>query len=498
MKNILKCILLFSFFVNSQNIKISSDTIVKTFHETVIKNEKINYVAEAGTQPVWDDDGNVIASLFYTYYKRSYKESSRNNSNERPLIISFNGGPGSGSLWMHIGYTGPKILKIDDEGFPIQPYGVKDNPHSIIDVADIVFVNPVNTGFSRMVKNKKGEYPNREIFFGINSDIKYLANWINSFVSRKNRWESPKYLIGESYGGTRVMGLSYELQNKHWMYLNGVIMVSPADYKLYNTGNSVYSALNLPYYTATAWYHNTLDEDLQKKKLEDILPEAENFTINYLMPALAKGGFIKENDKISIAEKYSFFSGLDKKFILNNNLDVPSNYFWKELLKKKGGYTIGRLDSRYRGFDKKIAGSTPENNIELNSWNHSFTPAINYYLRNELNFKTDLKYYVFGPVNPWDRQNDNTRDNLRKAMAQNPFLKVLIQSGYYDGATNYFQAKYTMWQIDPSGRMKDRFYFNAYESGHMMYLRAEDLAKSNDDLREFISNSLTNGKPAKY
>ncbi len=334
MKNIFKCILLFSFFVNSQDIKISSDTIVKTFHETIIKNKKIDYVAEAGTQPVWDDDGNIIASLFYTYYKRSFKESSKNNSNERPLIISFNGGPGSGSLWMHIGYTGPKILKIDNEGFPIQPYGIKDNPYSIIDVADIVFVNPVNTGFSRMLKNKKGEYPNREIFFGINSDIKYLADWINSFVSRKNRWESPKYLIGESYGGTRVMGLSYELQNKHWMYLNGVIMVSPADYKLYKTGSPVYSALNLPYYTATAWYHKALNKDLQNKKLEDILPEAENFTINHLMPALAKGGFINDSERKSIAEKYSFFSGLDIKFVLNNNLDVPSNFFLERASKK--------------------------------------------------------------------------------------------------------------------------------------------------------------------
>ena len=150
------------------------------------------------------------------------------------------------------------------------------------------------------------------------------------------------------------------------------------------------------------------------------------------------------------------------------------------------------------GYHKREAGSSPDTNIELNSWNHSFTPAINYYVRNELKFETDIKYNVFGPVHPWDRENDKTRENLRKAMAQNPFLKVFIQSGYYDGATNYFQAKYTMWQVDPSGKMRDRFYFEGYRSGHMMYLRAEDLKKSNDDLREFIKNSSTNGMPAKY
>ena len=174
---------------------------------------------------------------------------------------------------------------------------------------------------------------------------------------------------------------------------------------------------------------------------------------------MQKADFISADEKDKIAAKYSFYSGLSKKFVLNNNLDVPNNSFWKELLRDKNGLTVGRLDSRYRGIDKRIAGSSPDTNIELNSWNHSFTPAINYYVKNELNFETDIKYNVFGPVHPWDRENDNTRENLRKAMAQNPFLKVFIQSGYYDGATNYFQAKYTMWQVDPSGKMKDRFYF---------------------------------------
>ena len=493
MKNIiiLFCLLI-SFLSHAQKRKLPVDTIVITNHSTVIKGKKLNYQAQTGTQPVWDDDGNPIASLFYTYYKRTDVKSD----SERPLIFSFNGGPGSASVWMHLAYTGPKILKIDNEGYPIQPYGYKSNPNSILDVADIVFINPVNTAYSRILE-VDGKKVDRKKFFGINEDIEYLAEWLNTFVNRKKRWESPKYLIGESYGGTRVMGLSAELQESQWMYLNGVIMVSPADYKVLRVGGPVSSALNLPYYTATAWYHKQLPNDLQSKDLKDILPEVENFTINKLIPALTKGGFISGPELNSVASKMSRYSGLSKKKILQNNLDVTTNFFWKDLLRDQG-MTIGRLDSRYLGIDKKDVGVRPDYNSELRSWEHSFTPAINHYIQKELKFITDIKYNVFGPVHPWNNENDNTRENLRRAMAENPYLKVLFQSGYYDGATTYFNAKYTMWQIDPSGKMKDRFYFKGYRSGHMMYLRNEDLIKANDDLRTFISETTTNGKSAKY
>ena len=484
--------LLISFLSFAQKRKLPVDTIVTTNHITIIKGEKLNYQAQTGTQPVWDDDGNPIASLFYTYYKRTAIKSD----SERPLIFSFNGGPGSASVWMHLAYTGPKILKIDNEGYPIQPYGYKSNPNSILDVADIVFINPVNTAYSRILE-VDGKKADREKFFGINEDIEYLAEWLNTFVNRKKRWESPKYLIGESYGGIRVMGLSAELQESQWMYLNGVIMVSPADYKVIRVGGPVSSALNLPYYTATAWYHKQLPNDLQSKDLKDILPEVENFTINKLIPALTKGGFISGSELNSVASEMSRYSGISKKKILQNNLDVTTNFFWKDLLRDQG-MTIGRLDSRYLGIDKKDVGVRPDYNSELRSWEHSFTPAINHYIQKELKFITDIKYNIFGPVHPWNNENDNTRENLRRAMAENPYLKVLFQSGYYDGATTYFNAKYTMWQIDPSGKMKDRFYFKGYRSGHMMYLRNEDLIKANDDLRTFISETTTNGKSAKY
>ena len=501
MKKYLTFIFLISFISSkAQDIRIPLDTTVITNSEVLINGQKITYQAKTGMQPVWNDHGEMIASLYYTYYRRTNFNKNLKKPDDyskRPIIMSFNGGPGSASVWMHIAYTGPKVLRIDDEGYPIQPYGIKDNPNSILDVADIVYVNPVNTGYSRPIV-KKGKKLDKSLFFGINADVKYLAGWLNTFITRNNRWQSPKYIIGESYGGTRVMGLAAELQNKQWMYLNGVIMVSPADYKVLRTGSALSSSLNLPYFTAAAWYHKMLPEELQNKDLLEILPLSEEYAINTLIPAIAKGGFISENERNTVAERMAYFTGIKKKVILQHNLDIPKNYFWKELLRDENGYTVGRLDSRYRGLDKREAGESPDYNSEITSWLHSFTPAINYYIREHLKFKTDVKYNVFGPVSPWDNRNDNVREGLRQAMAQNPYLKVLIQSGYYDGATTYFNAKYTMWQTDPSGKMKDRFFFKGYRSGHMMYLRSEDLKKSNDDLRDFIKKSATKGNSAKY
>ena len=477
----------------AQKRMIPVDTTVVTNHSTTVNGASFNYTATTGTQPVWGEEGSPIATLYYTYYTRDAVD--REN---RPLLISFNGGPGSASVWMHVAYTGPKVLKIDEEGYPVQPYGIQENPFSVLDVADIVFVNPVNTGYSRMIPDQDGNLPDKKQFFGVNEDIEYLAEWITTFVSRNNRWTSPKYIIGESYGGTRVSGLARELQDRQWMYLNGVILVSPADYLVIRADAPLRSGIDFPYFTATAWHHNMLPPELQQKDLLDVLPEAEDFALNTLLPALAKGGFLPDDEKEAVAERMSYYSGLSQEAILQNNLMVSTSFFWKELLRDKSGYTVGRLDSRYLGLDKREAGDSPDYNSEISSWLHSFTPAINYYLREHLNFKTDVKYNMFGPVRPWNFENNTVREDLRQAMAENPYLNVLVQSGYYDGATTYFNAKYTMWQIDPSGKMKDRMSFKGYRSGHMMYLRRDDLESANNDLRNFITSTLANGKSAKY
>ncbi|RYF11057.1 MAG: carboxypeptidase, partial [Flavobacteriales bacterium] len=247
--------------INTRNI-VAESTVV-TNHSVTIKGKNVPYKAVTGTLPVWDEEGKAIAGLFYTYYERSDIQ----NRDSRPLVISFNGGPGSASVWMHIAYTGPVVLNIDDEGYPIQPYGYKDNSTSILDVADIVYIDPVNTGYSRATSK---DVPTSK-FFGVRADIKYLAEWINTFVTRNNRWASPKFLIGESYGTTRVSGLALELQSNQWMYLNGVILVSPTELGI-ERGTVMDAALRLPYFAATAWYHKMLPADLQGKKLTDMLP----------------------------------------------------------------------------------------------------------------------------------------------------------------------------------------------------------------------------------
>lgn len=470
--------------------KLAADTTVVTEDEVTVKGERIAYTAEAGTQPVWGEDGKPIASLFYVYYTRNDVDDRA----RRPLVFSFNGGPGSASVWMHIGYTGPRFLMIDDEGHPVQPYGVVENNHSILDVADIVYIDPVNTGFSRILD----EEADREEFFGVNADIQYLAEWMENFVSRKGRWSSPKYLIGESYGTVRVSGLAHELQNSQWMFVNGVILVSPTGLGLEPPAMTPRSEiLKLPYYAAAAWYHEALDEDLQSRDLDDLLPEVEEFTIEEYLPAAAYGGTLEESRKDAIAEEVSRYSGISKQDILDHNLTLPTSFFWKDLLRDEG-ITIGRLDSRYRGIDRENAGDSYDHDPALTSWNHAFTPAINHYLREELNYKTDLQYNIFGPVHPWDRDDNSTGEDLRRAMGENPYLHVMVQSGYFDGATDYFSAKYVMWNLDRSGRMQDRMRFEGYRSGHMMYLRQEDLATSNEDIREFIQNSITDGEPARY
>ena len=464
------------------------DTMVVSEHRTTIRGAVVPYTAEVGMQPVWNDSGTVIATLFYTYYRRS----DVRDLGRRPLIVSFNGGPGSASLWMHLGYTGPMRLRIDPEGYPTQPFGVEPNPHSILDVADIVYVNPVNVAFSRIVGNAR-----RELFFGVNEDIRYLSDWIGTFVSRHARWTSPKFLIGESYGTTRVSGLARELQGSEWMYLNGVILVSPTGLGIARDG-PMGQALALPNYTATAWYHHALDPALQSRDLDAILPEVENFVIDQYLPALARAGSLPEARRREIAEAVGRWAGVSPDWVLDHNLAPAVGEFRKELLRNQG-FTVGRLDARYRGRDRQDAGEEYDYDPAISAWNQAFSPAINIYLREQLGWHTDLQYYLFGPVRPWNREGDTTGENLRQAMAENPFLHLMVQSGYYDGGTDYFSAKYNLWQMDPAGRLAGRIRWKGYRSGHMMYLRTEDLATSNQDIRDFIAWAMDAANaPARY
>jgi len=294
-----------------------------------------------------------------------------------------------------------------------------------------------------------------------------------------------------------VAGLARRLQSSHWMNMNGVILVSPTTMGIDRDG-PVGDAITLPYYTATAWYHDALEADLQQRDLEDLLAEVEAFTLDTYVPALSHGGSLTTERRDALAAQVARYAGLSEQTVRNHNLAVPRSFFWKELLRDEG-LTVGRLDSRYRGQDTQDAGQRYDYDPALSSWNHAFTPAINHYLREQLGVETDLQYNIFGPVRPWDRSGDNTARALAQAMNENPFLHVMTQAGYFDGGTDYFSAKYTMWHMDPAGRLQDRLRFEAYESGHMMYLRQEDLATSNQHIREFIEASTpAPGTPARY
>ncbi len=461
----------------AQELDLLPEEPVVTHHTTTIRGEAVRYTAEAGTLPI-RENGKVMARMFYVAYTRDGVP----DGTPRPLVFSFNGGPGTASVWMHMGYTGPRRVRYDEEGFALRPpVGLEDNPHSILDVADIVYIDPVATGFSRMVE---GEEEHK--YHATLTDIQSVAELIRLYIVRKNRWDSPKFVIGESYGTTRASGLAGHLADAHQIYLNGVILVSMTGLNV-EAGPEVSFATSLPQFAATAWYHRQLPADLQSRPLREFLDEVEAFALGGYLQALVRGDRLPDADRDRIAGQVARYTGLDAEYVLSTNLRLDSSRFWKELLRDQR-LTVGRLDSRYLGVDRDAAGETPEYDPAMADWDGPFGNAVNRYLREELGYNPDLSYNIWGPVRPWNSDDGtNVGEMLRSAMQANPYMKVLIQGGYFDAATDYFSAVYTISHIQPGGEFRDRFRFAWYESGHMMYLRQEDLARSNQDLREFIA-----------
>ncbi|MGW8266152.1 MAG: S10 family peptidase [Longimicrobiales bacterium] len=454
---------------------LPSDPVVSQ-HTTTIRGEPVRYTAEAGTLPILEN-GKVMAGMFYIYYHRDNVPEGV----ERPMVFSFNGGPGTASVWMHMGYTGPRRVQYDDDGFALRPpVGLEDNPFSILDVADIVYIDPIATGFSRMV-----EGADEHKYHGTLADIESVGEFIRLFIVRKNRWASPKFLIGESYGTTRASGLAGYLLDAHQIYLNGVILVSMTNLDV-ESGPDVRYATALPQLAATAWYHRQLPSDLQSKPLREFLDEVESFALTDYLHALVQGDRLADGERRDMSALVGRYTGLDPEYVLSTNLRIDTRRFWKELLRDQR-LTVGRLDSRYVGVDRDAAGENPEYDPAIADWNGPFGNAVNLYLRQELGYDPDLKYNIWGNVRPWTRDPGvSVGEMLREAMRDNPYLKVLVQGGYFDAATDYFSAAYTISHIQPGGEFRDRFRFAWYESGHMMYLRQEDLEGANQDLRDFI------------
>lgn len=461
------------------------ETTSVTKHTIEVGGQRIAYTATAGTILLRDDKNKPDASVFYVAYTRD----DATDRSRRPIFYSFNGGPGTASVWMHMGFTGPRKVVYDDEGMmPAPPFRLAPNEHAILDIADIVFIDPVGTGFSRMAP---GEDPHK--YHGVMEDIRSVGEFIRLYTTRNSRWDSPKFLIGESYGTTRAAGLVNHMQQTHQMYFNGVIQVSMTGLD-YQAGTDLGFALVLPHYTATAWYHKALPQDLQSKPLRAVLQESEGFALGAYLDALVKGDALTKAERDTVAAQVGRLAGLSKEYVANSNLRVDRARFRKELLRSRG-VTVGRLDSRYTGIDRDAAGATNEFDPAMEAWNGPFAAVINDYFRDDLRWETDTKYNIWGDVQPWRRPpNTNTGEMLRAAMTQNPYLRVLVLAAYYDAATDYFTAQYVMSHLDPSGSIKDRIQFAFYESGHMMYVRKSDHAKAKKDIADFVQQTLA--KPA--
>jgi len=448
----------------------------------------IKYTATAATVNLKKEDGTPRASIFYIAYTRD----DGGDPSRRPLTFTFNGGPGSSSVWLHLGAFGPRRVSMGDVGsLAPPPYRMVSNENSILDVTDLVFIDPVTTGYSRAVPGDTARQ-----FHGIQEDLESVGEFIRLWTTRNERWASPKFLAGESYGTTRAAGLSGLLQTRHGMFLNGVVLVSSIlnfQTARFDIGNDLPFLLFLPTYTATAWYHKKLPADLQAS-LPKALDEARRFGAAEYTLALSEGDRLSGAQRAQIVQKLARLTGLSPAYLEETNLRINIARFCKELL-RSDRRTVGRLDSRFQGMDLDAAGERTEFDPSYAAIQGPYSTALNDYVRRELKFESDLPYEILtGRVQPWnyepyENRYVNVAETLRSAMTQNRDLKVYIANGYYDLATPFFATEYTFnhLQLDPS--LRDHISMSYFEAGHMMYIHPPSHAKLRQDVTAFIRTS---------
>jgi carboxypeptidase C (cathepsin A) len=456
-----------------------------THHSARIGEADVRYTATAGTLLLKEEDGTPKASIFFTAYTRV----GISDLGHRPILFAFNGGPGSSSIWLHMGAFGPRRVLMDEEGMALPPpYRLVDNDASLLDLTDLVFIDPVSTGFSRAVP---GEDP--KAFHGVTGDVQSVGEVIRLYTSRFGRWASPKFLAGESYGTTRAAALSRYLQERHGMYLNGIVLVSTIlnfETARFDVGNDLPYPLFLPTYTATAWYHKRLPADLQGD-LKTALAEAERFAAGEYTLALMKGSRLSPEERRDVAAKLSRLTGLSPQYLESANLRPVIFAFVKELLRDRR-QTVGRLDSRFVGTDREAAGERAEFDPSNVAILGPFNAMFNAYAKESLGWTSDLPYEALTDrVNPWSfrewgNRYLNVAEDLRRAMAENPALKVFVANGYYDLATPYFATRYTFDHLGYEPTYGERVTLRYYEAGHMMYIRHAELKKLKADVAAFL------------
>jgi carboxypeptidase C (cathepsin A) len=472
-----------------------ADQIAITRHRAKIGRREIAYTVTCGTLVLKEEaekegksEGEKArAKVFFI----AYTLDDAADKSKRPVTFSFNGGPGSSSVWLHLGVLGPKRVAVDAEGHaPAPPGRLVANEHSLLDVSDLVFIDPVGTGFSRMVEGEK-----MKEYHEYKRDLESVGEFIRLWVSRYGRWSSPKYLIGESYGTTRASGLSGHLLERYGMYLNGVMLVSCAlDFQTlsFDDANDLPHVLFLPTYAATAWYHKRLPADLQKKPLRKLLDEVEAFAATEYASALFQGARLPAKRRKELAARVARYTGLTAEYVERTELRVEIFRFCKELLRGKAR-TVGRLDSRYTGFDRDAAGEEFDFDPAIAEIFGAYAAAMNDYVRRDLRFEADLPYEIIKPYYvDWGWKDYANKyvavsETLRKSMTMNPHMRVLVASGYFDLATPHFGADYSLDHLGLAPELRKNISVTYYEAGHMMYVHKPSLEKLATELRRFVA-----------
>jgi carboxypeptidase C (cathepsin A) len=460
---------------------------VVSHHTITVAGRALNYTTTTGMMPLKNGaTGETEARIFYMAYTLDGTEDRA----RRPLMFSFNGGPGSSSVWLHMGALGPRRVEMMPNGeMPAPPFRLVDNDQTWLDATDLVFIDPVGTGYSRAARPDLAQR-----YFGLQGDIQSVGEFIRLYLSKNERWTSPLFLVGESYGTTRASGLSGYLIDRGIAF-NGIVLISTImnfGTALFARGNDLPYVLYLPTYTAIAWYHHKLAPDLQRD-LHRALEESERYAAGEYTTALAKGDKLTDAERRDLVDKVARFTGLSREYVEQSDARIEIQHFDKELLRSERR-TVGRLDGRFKGTDSSGVAETPDFDPSMAAIRPPYTATFNNYVRGELGFRSDLEYFILGGgVGRWDFGADNayadTSVPLAAAFAKNPYMKLFVGCGYYDLATPYFAARYTLEHMALDHSLRDNVSLHYYEAGHMMYIDRTSLAQLKRDVASFIQNS---------